>query len=152
MFVLQDSDDEDGGADAPKMAGSMNPFASLMKQYDELTALIANIQTTMDNVATVCEQILGVLTWREPRVTFVTAAVLVGAGFVLFASHFIVEWTLFIVWLVGKKVAVGATSSAASSTSDAWTKAVDFGTECWEFVWDDYVEVSFFVFPYGQLD
>jgi hypothetical protein len=53
----------------------MNPFASLMKQYDELTALIANIQTTMDNVATVCEQILGVLTWREPRVTFVTAAV-----------------------------------------------------------------------------
>jgi hypothetical protein len=35
--------------------------------------LIANIQTTMDNVATVCEQILGVLTWREPRVTFVTA-------------------------------------------------------------------------------
>jgi hypothetical protein len=75
VFVLQDSDDEDGAADAPKMAGSMNPFASLMKQYDELTALIANIQTTMDNVATVCEQILGVLTWREPRVTFVTAAV-----------------------------------------------------------------------------
>jgi hypothetical protein len=63
-----------------------------------------------------------------------------------------VEWTLFIVWLVGKKVAVGATSSAASSTSDTWTKAVDFGTECWEFVWDNYVEVSFFVFPYGQLD
>jgi hypothetical protein len=29
---------------------------------------------------------------------------------------------------------------------------VDFATECWEFVWDNYVEVSFFVFPYGQLD
>ena len=43
-------------------------------------------------------------------------------------------------------------SSAASSTSDTWTEAVDFGTECWEFVWDNYVEVSFFVFPYVQLD
>ena len=53
------------------MAGSMNSFASLMKQYEELTTMIASIQTTMDDVATVLEQILGVLTWKEPRVTFV---------------------------------------------------------------------------------
>jgi hypothetical protein len=59
--------------DAPvKMAGSMNPFANLMKQYDELIALISSIQTTIDGVATVAEQALGVLTWREPRVTFAT--------------------------------------------------------------------------------
>lgn len=51
-----------------------------------------------------------------------------------------VEWTLFVVWLVGKK-AVGATSGAASSASaDAWAKAVDFISECWEYLWDNYIE------------
>ena len=135
-----DSDDDDAAQQAPKMAGSMNPFASLMKQYEELTTMIASIQTTMDDVATVLEQILGVLTWKEPRVTFVAMAALVGTGLAFFASQFVVEWTMFVVWLVGKK-AVGATSGAASSASaDAWAKVVDFISECWEYLWDNYVE------------
>ena len=135
-----DSDNDDAAQQAPKMAGSMNPFASLMKQYEELTTMIASIQTTMDDVATVLEQILGVLTWKEPRVTFVAMAALVGTGLAFFVSQFVVEWTLFVVWLVGKK-AVGATSGAASSASaDAWAKAVDFISECWEYLWDNYIE------------
>ena len=135
-----DSDNDDAAQQAPKMAGSMNPFASLMKQYEELTTMIASIQTTMDDVATVLEQILGVLTWKEPRVTFAVMAALVGTGLAFFASQFVVEWTLFVVWLVGKK-AVGATSGAASSASaDAWARAVDFISECWEYLWDNYLE------------
>ena len=86
------------------------------------------------------EQILGVLTWKEPRVTFAVMAALVGTGLAFFASQFVVEWTLFVVWLVGKK-AVGATSGAASSASaDAWARAVDFISECWDYLWDNYLE------------
>ena len=67
-------------------------------------------------------------------------AALVGTGLAFFASQFVVEWTMFVVWLVGKK-AVGATSGAASSASaDAWAKVVDFISECWEYLWDNYVE------------
>ena len=61
-------DDQDSG---PKTAGSLNPFTNLMRQYEELTTMITSIQSAMDNVATVLEQILGVLSWkRAPRHVF----------------------------------------------------------------------------------
>lgn len=107
-----DSDEEDA-VEAPKMAGSVNPFANLMKQYEELTALIASIQTIMDNVATVAEQAMGILTWREPRVTFVTMVVLMSSAIVLFFSQIIVEAVFYVLSFYTKR-AVGAGSDVAS--------------------------------------
>ena len=86
----------------------LNPFTNLTRQYEELTAMITSIQTTMDNVATVLEQIMGVLTWREPRLTFVVMCILMLSSVGIFFSQVVVELAVGIVRLYGGK----ATSAA----------------------------------------
>ena len=109
----EDSDEEE--AQAPKMAGSMNPFTNLMRQYEELTTMIASIQT-IDGRRRDGRR-------ADPRRADVEAnpghvrrdGALVGTGLAFFASQFVVEWSMFVVWLVGKK-AVGATSGGLPRT------------------------------------
>jgi uncharacterized membrane protein YkoI len=91
-------DDQDSG---PKTAGSLNPFTNLMRQYEELTTMITSIQSAMDNVATVLEQILGVLSWKEPRVTFFAMCALMLSSVGYFGAQTLVETALRIARSVG---------------------------------------------------
>ena len=135
----EEDSDEDDVIEAPKMAGSMNPFANLMKQYEELTALIGTIQTAMDNVATVAEQLMGILTWREPRVTFVAMVLLMTSAIVLFFSQFIVE-AIFSVMSFYSKKAVGAGTNAASSGISLMIERITAAAvAAWEYIWEAFL-------------
>ena len=126
-------------AEAPKVAGSLNPFTNLTRQYEELTAMITSIQTTMDNVATVLEQIMGVLTWREPRLTFVVMCILMLSSVGIFFSQVVVELAVGIVRLYGGKATSAAKGAAASGMGEAAAAATAFATR----VWDRYLEYPY---------
>jgi hypothetical protein len=128
-----DSDDEQD--QGPKVAGSLNPFTSLMRQYEELTAMITSIQAAMDNVATVLEQILGVLSWREPRVTFFAMCFLMLSSVGYYGGQTFVEMALRFARSVGTN-AVVASRSENTRVGKAVVAAVDF----YEFVWRAYLE------------
>ena len=128
-----DSDDEQD--QGPKVAGSLNPFTSLMRQYEELTAMITSIQAAMDNVATVLEQILGVLSWREPRVTFFAMCFLMLSSVGYYGGQTFVEMALRFARSVGTN-AVVASRSENTRVGKAVAATVDF----YEFVWRAYLE------------
>jgi hypothetical protein len=128
-----DSDDEQD--QGPKVAGSLNPFTSLMRQYEELTAMITSIQAAMDNVATVLEQILGVLSWREPRVTFFAMCFLMLSSVGYYGGQTFVEMALRFARSVGTN-AVVASRSENTRVGKAVAATVDF----YEFIWRAYLE------------
>jgi len=134
-----EEDSDDDMAEAPKVAGSLNPFTNLTRQYEELTAMITSIQTTMDNVATVLEQIMGVLTWREPRLTFVVMCILMLSSVGIFFSQVVVELAVGIVRLYGGKATSAAKGAAASGMGEAAAAATAFATR----VWDRYLEYPY---------
>lgn len=124
-------DDQDSG---PKTAGSLNPFTNLMRQYEELTTMITSIQSAMDNVATVLEQILGVLSWKEPRVTFFAMCALMLSSVGYFGAQTLVETALRIARSVGGKAVVTAKSSTRLG------KAVTVVVDVYAFAWRTYLE------------
>jgi len=113
----------------------LNPFTSLMRQYEELTAMITSIQAAMDNVATVLEQILGVLSWREPRVTFFAMCFLMLSSVGYYGGQTFVEMALRFARSVGTN-AVVASRSENTRVGKAVAATVDF----YEFVWRAYLE------------
>lgn len=133
----ESEDESDDEVEAPKVAGSLNPFTNLMKQYEELTTMITSIQTAMDNVATVLEQILGVLSWKEPRVTFVVMVLLMLLSVGYFFSQFFVEFVLRVVRSVGGKAVV------ATKNSSRVGRAVDAAKDIYSFIWKTYFEVTY---------
>jgi flagellar biosynthesis GTPase FlhF len=106
-----------------------------MRQYEELTAMITSIQAAMDNVATVLEQILGVLSWREPRVTFFAMCFLMLSSVGYYGGQTFVEMALRFARSVGTN-AVVASKSENTRVGKAVVAAVDF----YEFVWRAYLE------------
>ena len=133
----EDSDEEE--AQAPKMAGSMNPFTNLMRQYEELTTMITSIQTIMDDVATVAEQVLGVLTWREPRVTFVATCALMSASVGYFFSHVVFD----VVVAAARLYASNAAEKTNRAATSVVGKVVETVTERANAVWERYFEHAY---------
>ena len=133
----EDSDEEE--AQAPKMAGSMNPFTNLMRQYEELTTMITSIQTIMDDVATVAEQVLGVLTWREPRVTFVATCALMSASVGYFFSHVVFD----VVVAAARLYASNAAEKTSRAATSVVGKVVETVTERANAVWERYFEHAY---------
>ena len=101
--------------------------------------MITSIQTIMDDVATVAEQVLGVLTWREPRVTFVATCALMSASVGYFFS--------LVVFDVVVAAARLYASNAAEKTNRAATsvvgKVVETVTERANAVWERYFEHAY---------
>ncbi|KAK3277634.1 hypothetical protein CYMTET_14370 [Cymbomonas tetramitiformis] len=48
---------------------SLNPFASLQKQYNEMMEVASSIQIKLDGASTQMEQAFGMLQWLDPRCT-----------------------------------------------------------------------------------
>ena len=126
--------DEESSDQGPKTAGSLNPFTNLMRQYEELTTMITSIQSAMDNVATVLEQILGVLSWKEPRVTFFVMCALMLSSVGYFGGQRLLETALRIARSVGGRAVVATRSSSRVG------KAVASAADAYEFVWRTYLE------------
>ena len=133
----EDSDEEE--AQAPKMAGSMNLLTNLMRQYEELTTMITSIQTIMDDVATVAEQVLGVLTWREPRVTFVATCALMSASVGYFFSHVVFD----VVVAAARLYASNAAEKTNRAATSVVGKVVETVTERANAVWERYFEHAY---------
>ena len=48
---------------------SLNPLASLQRQMDEITQMIADAQLVLDSAAGILERLASILDWDEPRIT-----------------------------------------------------------------------------------
>jgi signal transduction histidine kinase len=93
----------------------------------------------MDDVATVAEQVLGVLTWREPRVTFVATCALMSASVGYFFSHVVFDVVVAAARLYAS-TAAARTNRAATSVVG---KVVETVTERANAVWERYFEHAY---------
>ena len=59
---------------------AINPLVQIQKQLDEVTLLITQSQTIMDDIAGGVERFIGMFTWSEPRVTAMIILVVLASG------------------------------------------------------------------------
>ena len=88
--------------------------------YLYIAALITSIQAIVDQVAAVAEQAMGVLTWREPRITFAAMVILMTGSVGLFFTQFILE---FVYWVLSFYGGAAAEASQNAATSGVNSKA-----------------------------